>query len=157
MGMEPSTGFSVAESVPLAKCRVDAIRDRPRKTGLRERLRDRGGRLIPRLPCPTPKGQPERDQGPYPEEKLLRSGQLVKVGQEIAETRVREKWQVLPGRVDPDSQAQGPAEEGNPTGIKCIMKSLNISQQGVRLPLVEASENLDKAIKKELAFLKLAP
>jgi len=42
-------------------------------------------------------------------------------------------------------------EEGNPTGIKSLLANQNICQNQVRLPLVQASEKLDKKIK---GFLK---
>lgn len=37
-------------------------------------------------------------------------------------------------------------EEGNPVGIKAMFKSLNLCESTVRLPLVEASESLQKKI-----------
>jgi 4-hydroxy-tetrahydrodipicolinate synthase len=41
-------------------------------------------------------------------------------------------------------------EEGNPTGIKSILKLKEISTNNVRLPLVKASKKLTNTIKKEL-------
>lgn len=40
--------------------------------------------------------------------------------------------------------------ENNPAGIKAVLKRLNITQSYVRLPLVEATEELKTAITKEL-------
>lgn len=40
--------------------------------------------------------------------------------------------------------------ENNPAGIKAVLKALNISESHVRLPLVEATDNLKNAIAKEL-------
>ncbi|MFD1063644.1 4-hydroxy-tetrahydrodipicolinate synthase [Winogradskyella litorisediminis] len=40
--------------------------------------------------------------------------------------------------------------ENNPAGIKAVLKSLNISDSYVRLPLVEATDKLKKEISKEL-------
>jgi 4-hydroxy-tetrahydrodipicolinate synthase len=43
--------------------------------------------------------------------------------------------------------------ENNPAGIKAVLEALDISESHVRLPLVEASNDLKKAIKKELSSL----
>ncbi|WP_299103180.1 4-hydroxy-tetrahydrodipicolinate synthase [uncultured Winogradskyella sp.] len=43
--------------------------------------------------------------------------------------------------------------ENNPAGIKAVLEALNISNSNVRLPLVEATENLKDAIKNELKIL----
>lgn len=43
--------------------------------------------------------------------------------------------------------------ENNPAGIKAVLNTLNISQNNVRLPLVEASADLKNAIKQELTVL----
>ena len=37
-------------------------------------------------------------------------------------------------------------DEGNPTGIKVLMKALDLCQNQLRLPLVPASENLNKKL-----------
>ena len=37
-------------------------------------------------------------------------------------------------------------DEGNPTGIKVLMKALGLCQNQLRLPLVPASENLNKKL-----------
>jgi 4-hydroxy-tetrahydrodipicolinate synthase len=41
-------------------------------------------------------------------------------------------------------------EQGNPAGIKEIFKSLGLSENTVRLPLVNVDENLAKRLHKEL-------
>ena len=43
--------------------------------------------------------------------------------------------------------------ENNPAGIKAVLKTINISKSYVRLPLVEASEDLKKTIANELKRL----
>ena len=43
--------------------------------------------------------------------------------------------------------------ENNPSGIKAVLESLNISKSHVRLPLVEATDGLKAAIKNELKVL----
>ena len=43
--------------------------------------------------------------------------------------------------------------ENNPAGIKAVLEALDISESHVRLPLVEASNDLKKAIKEELSNL----
>jgi 4-hydroxy-tetrahydrodipicolinate synthase len=43
--------------------------------------------------------------------------------------------------------------ENNPAGIKAVLNELSISKSYVRLPLVEATNNLKKAIKTELMIL----
>lgn len=43
--------------------------------------------------------------------------------------------------------------ENNPAGIKAVLEALDISESHVRLPLVEASNDLKKAIKEELSSL----
>ena len=43
--------------------------------------------------------------------------------------------------------------ENNPAGIKAVLEALDISESHVRLPLVEASNDLKKAIKEELSCL----
>lgn len=43
--------------------------------------------------------------------------------------------------------------ENNPAGVKSVLESLKITKANVRLPLVEATENLKNAIKKELINL----
>ncbi|NNE31364.1 MAG: 4-hydroxy-tetrahydrodipicolinate synthase [Winogradskyella sp.] len=43
--------------------------------------------------------------------------------------------------------------ENNPAGIKAVLSSLNLCKPHVRLPLVEASEELKKAIDKEVKSL----
>ncbi|GAB5564638.1 MAG: 4-hydroxy-tetrahydrodipicolinate synthase [Winogradskyella sp.] len=43
--------------------------------------------------------------------------------------------------------------ENNPAGIKAVLKALNVSHSYVRLPLVEATEDLKKNIKKALTEL----
>ena len=43
--------------------------------------------------------------------------------------------------------------ENNPSGIKSVLDNLNISKSHVRLPLVEATENLKANIKEQLALL----
>lgn len=43
--------------------------------------------------------------------------------------------------------------ENNPAGIKAVLETLNVSQSYVRLPLVEATEDLKKNIKKALIEL----
>lgn len=45
-------------------------------------------------------------------------------------------------------------EEGNPSGIKCLLSSLEISSDQVRLPLVPASEVLRQKMTKFVATLK---
>ncbi|MGB1619594.1 MAG: dihydrodipicolinate synthase family protein, partial [Schleiferiaceae bacterium] len=45
--------------------------------------------------------------------------------------------------------------EGNPTGIKAVLHSRGICGDAVRLPLVEASGRLKKALKSELEGLNL--
>ncbi len=45
-------------------------------------------------------------------------------------------------------------EEGNPTGIKCLLNILEISSDRVRLPLVPASEDLRQKMIKFVATLK---
>ena len=42
--------------------------------------------------------------------------------------------------------------EGNPAGVKACMEQLGVCGRKVRLPLVEASEELIKKIKKELTL-----
>ena len=44
-------------------------------------------------------------------------------------------------------------EEGNPAGVKSVLKMLNICEEHVRLPLVPVSENLRNRLKQELAKL----
>ena len=44
-------------------------------------------------------------------------------------------------------------EEGNPTGIKCVMSKLGIYQNYLRLPLTPASKNLETKITKEVNIL----
>jgi 4-hydroxy-tetrahydrodipicolinate synthase len=43
--------------------------------------------------------------------------------------------------------------ENNPSGIKAVLESLNISKPYVRLPLVEATDKLKEIIKNELKTL----
>jgi len=43
--------------------------------------------------------------------------------------------------------------ENNPSGIKAVLEALNISKSHVRLPLVEATDQLKEMIKKELKSL----
>ena len=43
--------------------------------------------------------------------------------------------------------------ENNPAGIKAVLSALNISKPHVRLPLVEATDELKEAIKVELKSL----
>ncbi|WP_418638985.1 4-hydroxy-tetrahydrodipicolinate synthase [Winogradskyella sp.] len=43
--------------------------------------------------------------------------------------------------------------ENNPSGIKVVLEALNISKSHVRLPLVEATDQLKEMIKKELKSL----
>jgi 4-hydroxy-tetrahydrodipicolinate synthase len=43
--------------------------------------------------------------------------------------------------------------ENNPAGIKAVLEAINISKSYVRLPLVEATDNLKKNIKEALAVL----
>ena len=43
--------------------------------------------------------------------------------------------------------------ENNPAGIKALLEALDISKSHVRLPLVEASKELKKAIIEELSNL----
>ncbi len=45
-------------------------------------------------------------------------------------------------------------EEGNPSGIKCLLNILGISSDSVRLPLVPASEDLRQKMIKFVATLK---
>ena len=45
-------------------------------------------------------------------------------------------------------------EEGNPSGIKCLLNILEISSDSVRLPLVPASEDLRQKMIKFVATLK---
>lgn len=45
-------------------------------------------------------------------------------------------------------------EEGNPSGIKCLLSELQISSDRVRLPLVPASEDLRQKLTKFVATLK---
>jgi 4-hydroxy-tetrahydrodipicolinate synthase len=44
-------------------------------------------------------------------------------------------------------------EEGNPAGVKSVLKMLGICEEDVRLPLVPVSDNLRTKLKKELAEL----
>ena len=44
-------------------------------------------------------------------------------------------------------------EEGNPAGVKSVMKLLDVCEENVRLPLVPVSDNLRNKLKKELAEL----
>lgn len=44
--------------------------------------------------------------------------------------------------------------ENNPSGIKAVLDALNISKPHVRLPLVEATDQLKKTIKQELISLE---
>lgn len=46
-------------------------------------------------------------------------------------------------------------KEGNPVGIKCVLKHMGICEEHVRLPLAAASEGLSKAIKEALQKLSL--
>lgn len=46
-------------------------------------------------------------------------------------------------------------EEGNPSGIKCLLSNLQISSDRVRLPLVPASEELRQKMTKFVATLKI--
>ena len=41
--------------------------------------------------------------------------------------------------------------ENNPSGIKAVLQELNLCNDTVRLPLVEATESLKEKIKKYLA------
>ena len=43
--------------------------------------------------------------------------------------------------------------ENNPAGIKAVLEHLNLAKAHVRLPLVQASETLKKAIKEALKVL----
>ncbi|SDR82661.1 4-hydroxy-tetrahydrodipicolinate synthase [Winogradskyella sediminis] len=43
--------------------------------------------------------------------------------------------------------------ENNPSGIKAVLSALNISESHVRLPLVEATDQLKESIKSELKIL----
>ena len=43
--------------------------------------------------------------------------------------------------------------ENNPAGIKAVLEQLNLAKPNVRLPLVQASDNLKKAIKEALEVL----
>lgn len=43
--------------------------------------------------------------------------------------------------------------EGNPAGVKAVLKQLNVCDDTVRLPLIKASANLNDALAKQLDFL----
>lgn len=45
-------------------------------------------------------------------------------------------------------------EQGNPAGIKCVFKALGLSEDTVRLPLVNVDENLESRLKAFTATIK---
>jgi 4-hydroxy-tetrahydrodipicolinate synthase len=47
-------------------------------------------------------------------------------------------------------------EEGNPVGVKALLEARGITQSTVRLPLVEATDNLKNAITASLEILNLS-
>ena len=51
-------------------------------------------------------------------------------------------------RIDAFTTARG---EGNPAGVKCVLKHMNLCQQHLRLPLVPVSEGTENKI---IEFLK---